>query len=69
MRSYPVDLVIAGRNGRHRQRLRGLELDSMRETRWLLLLHLPVVPDHHCRCFLRRIRLERASLSEEGTQR
>jgi hypothetical protein len=36
MRSYQIDLVIAGRNGRNRQRLRGLKPDSMRETRWLL---------------------------------
>ena len=49
-----VDLVIAGRNGRNRQRLKGLEPDSMRETRWLL--PVAAIPLH-----LRHIRLERAS--------
>ena len=55
MSSYPVDLVIADRNGRNRQRLRGLEPDPMREMRWLL--PVPPIPRRH-----RRIRLvERAS--------
>jgi hypothetical protein len=47
MRSYPVDLVNAGRNGRYKQRLRGLEPDSTRETQWLI----PVasIPPRHYR--------------------
>jgi len=36
MRSYLPDLVNAGHNGRYKQRLRGLEPDSTRETQRLI---------------------------------
>ena len=58
MSSFPIDLVIVGRNGRNSHRLRGLEPDAMQEPRSLL----PVRPILPLLLLLLRIRSEKGMI-------